>query len=131
MSRFADIILPVPLQGLFTYSLPADLSLRAQAGSRVVVPFGNKKTQIGLIARLHDEEPAGIEVKEILELVDEQPVVLPRQLSLWQWMSDYYLCSIGEVFKAALPAKMKQIKLYRLIILSLLKKASFSRDGQT
>lgn len=110
MSRFADIILPVPLQGLFTYSLPADLSLRAQAGSRVVVPFGNKKTQIGLIARLHDEEPAGIEVKEILELVDEQPVVLPRQLSLWQWMSDYYLCSIGEVFKAALPAKMKQIK---------------------
>ena len=105
---FADVILPVPLQGLFTYSLPADLAQRAQAGSRVVVPFGTKKTQTGLIARIHNQEPTGIEVKAILELVDEEPVVLPQQLSLWQWISDYYLCSIGEVFKAALPGKMKK-----------------------
>lgn len=108
MARFADVILPVPLQGLFTYSLPATFQERAQAGSRVVVPFGNKKTQTGLIARLHNQKPEGIEVKEILELVDDKPVVLTHQLNLWQWMADYYLCSIGEVFKAALPGKMKR-----------------------
>ena len=107
MPHFADIILPVPLQGLFTYSLPADLDGRARVGSRVVVPFGTKKTQTGLIARLHDNTPTGIEVKAILEIMDEQPVVLPAQLNLWQWIADYYLCSIGEVFKAALPGKMK------------------------
>ncbi len=108
MPHFADIILPVPLQGLFTYSLPADLDGRARVGSRVVVPFGTKKTQTGLIARLHDNTPTGIEVKAILEIMDEQPVVLPAQLNLWQWIADYYLCSIGEVFKAALPGKMKR-----------------------
>ena len=107
MPHFADVILPVPLQGLFTYSLPPDLAERARAGSRVVVPFGTKKTQTGLIARLHDRAPEGIDVKSILELVDEEPVVIPSQLSLWQWIADYYLCSIGEVFKAALPGKMK------------------------
>ena len=106
-ARFADIILPVPLQGLFTYILPEDLAARAQVGFRVIVPFGNKKTQTGLIARLHDQEPTGVELKSILELIDDSPVVLPDQLSLWQWMADYYLCSIGEVFKAALPGKMK------------------------
>ena len=107
MPHFVDVILPVPLQGLFTYSLPPDLAERARAGSRVVVPFGTKKTQTGLIARLHDRAPEGIDVKSILELVDEEPVVIPSQLSLWQWIADYYLCSIGEVFKAALPGKMK------------------------
>lgn len=109
MSQFADIILPVPLQGLFTYALPAQWSDHAQAGCRVLVPFGTKKTQTGLIARVHDQQPQGISVKEIIELIDTTPVVLPRQLALWQWISDYYLCSIGEVFKAALPGKMKKV----------------------
>ena len=108
MAHFADVILPVPLPGCFTYSLPADVTPHIQVGARVVVPFGNKKTQIGLVARLHDLRPEGVEVKEILELVDDSPVVTPRQLNLWQWISDYYLCSIGEVFKAALPGKMKK-----------------------
>ena len=108
MPHFADVILPVPLQGLFTYSLPADLSRQAHVGARVIVPFGTKKTQTGLIARLHSNEPTGIEVKDILEIMDEQPVVLPAQLNLWQWIAEYYLCSIGEVFKAALPGKMKR-----------------------
>ena len=108
MPHFADVILPVPLQGLFTYSLPAGLSRQAHVGARVIVPFGTKKTQTGLIARLHSNEPTGIEVKDILEIMDEQPVVLPAQLNLWQWIAEYYLCSIGEVFKAALPGKMKR-----------------------
>lgn len=109
MPHFADIILPVPLQGLFTYALPAQWSDHAQAGCRVLVPFGTKKTQTGLIARVHDQQPQGISVKEIIELIDTTPVVLPCQLALWQWIADYYLCSIGDVFKAALPGKMKKI----------------------
>ncbi|MCR5180084.1 MAG: primosomal protein N' [Bacteroidaceae bacterium] len=108
MNLFADVILPVPLQGMFTYSLPPALAPLAQVGQRVSVPFGNKKTQTGIVGRLHDQKPENMEVKEVLELLDERPVVLPRQLSLWQWIADYYLCSIGEVFKAALPGKMKQ-----------------------
>ena len=105
MSHFADVVLPVPLPGLFTYALPPALEPQAQAGCRVSVPFGNKRTAVGLIARLHDVAPVGVEVKSILDVLDHSPVILPHQLQLWQWISDYYLCTIGEVFKAALPGK--------------------------
>ncbi len=105
MSHFADVVLPVPLPGLFTYALPPALEPQAQAGCRVSVPFGNKRTAVGLIVRLHDVAPVGVEVKSILDVLDHSPVILPHQLQLWQWISDYYLCTIGEVFKAALPGK--------------------------
>ncbi|MBQ7495901.1 MAG: primosomal protein N' [Bacteroidaceae bacterium] len=110
MVTYADIILPVPLQGLFTYTLPDHLASQAQAGCRVIVPFGNKRTATGIIARIHQTPPAdpSIVVKEVVEMVDAHPVILPHQLSLWQWMADYYLCSIGEVFKAAVPGKLKE-----------------------
>ena len=72
------------------------------------MPFGTKKQVMALIARIHANQPEGLTIKEVIELVDEQPVVLPAQLELWQWLSDYYLCSIGEVFKAALPANLKR-----------------------
>jgi len=107
MARYADVIIPVPLPGLFTYALPDDLTNQALAGCRVSVPFGNRKSLAGLIVRLHDKAPTNIEVKTILELIDPVPIILPQQLNLWQWIADYYLCSIGEVFKAALPAKLK------------------------
>lgn len=107
MSRFADVVLPVPLPGLFTYALPPALESQAQAGCRVSVPFGNNRTAVGLIVRLHDVAPVGVEVKSILDILDHSPVILPHQFQLWQWISDYYLCTIGEVFKAALPSKMK------------------------
>ena len=109
MSTFVDVILPVPLAGHFTYSLPASLISLAKAGCRVVVPFGNKRTTTGLIAHIHQTQPEGVELKEVLSIVDASPVVLPAQLALWQWMADYYLCSIGEVFKAALPGKLKGV----------------------
>lgn len=108
MARFADVVLPVPLPGLFTYALPEALAPQAQAGCRVSVPFGNKRTTIGLIARLHDTPPVGIDTKSILDILDSSPIILPHQLSLWQWISDYYLCSIGEVFKAAVSSKLKR-----------------------
>lgn len=116
MSHYVDVILPVPLKGLFTYSLPDRLASQALAGCRVVVPFGNKRTATGLIANVHQTPPAdsSIVIKDVAETVDTSPVVLPQQLSLWQWMADYYLCSIGEVFKAGIPGKLKEIKDNRL-----------------
>lgn len=105
---FVDVILPVPLQGLFTYTLPSALQKQAKVGCRVLVPFGTKKQAMALIARVHTNRPEGLAIKEVIDLVDEQPVILPAQLDLWKWISDYYLCSIGEVFKAALPTKLKK-----------------------
>ena len=109
MAAFVDVIIPVPLQGLFTYALPVSLQQQAQAGCRVIVPFGNKRSTTGLIVRLHDTPPADpdVNVKDVMEVVDEEPCILPSQLSLWQWIADYYVCSIGEVFKAAMPAKLR------------------------
>ena len=110
MAAFVDVIIPVPLQGLFTYALPVGLQKQAQAGCRVVVPFGNKRSTTGIIVRLHDNPPTDptVNVKDIMEIVDEEPCILPSQLSLWQWIADYYVCSIGEVFKAAVPAKLRK-----------------------
>lgn len=111
---YVDVILPVPLPGLFTYAVPPELEDMAQEGCSVSVPFGTKKKSTGLIARRHQEPPTDTTfiVKEIVEVIDNAPVILPSQLSLWQWISDYYLCTIGEVFKAALPAKLKRGKMH-------------------
>jgi len=83
------------------------MAAQAQVGCRVIVPFGARKFYTAIICRLHDEEPATYQVKPINELIDTTPVVLPLQLRFWQWMSDYYLCAMGDVYKAALPAGMK------------------------
>ena len=105
--KYADVIVPLPLQGMFTYSLPESMQQRVGEGMRVLVPFGRGKNIVGLVARLHDTKPAGYAVKDVLELLDDTPVVLPQQLRLWQWISDYYMSPIGEVYKAALPAGLK------------------------
>ena len=102
---YADVILPVPLQGTFTYAVAAGQTV--QVGVRVLVPFGRGKTYVGLVARQHDEAPQGYEVKAIIDVMDAEPIVTPQQLQLWQWISDYYLSPIGEVYKAALPAGLK------------------------
>ena len=102
---YADIILPVPLYGTFTYSLPAGVAVAV--GMRVLVPFGRGKTYIGIVSRLHDDAPTGYEVKAIIKVADAQPLVNDLQLRLWWWIGDYYLSPIGEVLKAALPAGLK------------------------
>ena len=111
--RYADLILPLPLQGTFTYALPAMMQSSVKAGMRVLVPFGRNKTYLGIVARLHDECPQGYEVKEITQLMDTEPVVTERQLKLWHWIADYYLSPIGDVYKAALPAGLKAEDGYR------------------
>ena len=111
--NYADLILPLPLQGTFTYALPPAMQATAQVGMRVLVPFGRNKTYLGIVARLHDEQPQGYEVKSVTQLMDAEPVVTPGQLRLWQWISDYYLSPIGDVYKAALPAGLKAEDGYR------------------
>jgi len=106
--RFADVILPLPLDGTFTYALPDGFAWKVQPGCRVTVPFGAKKTYSAIVLRLHDQKPDGYAVKEAKELLDDAPMLLPNQLKLWQWMADYYLCPIGAVYKAALPSGLKE-----------------------
>ena len=108
---YADVILPVPLDGCFTYAVPDGMEV--QTGCRVLVPFGRSKSYVGIILRLHEQKPQGYEVKSVMLLMDAEPIVLPQQLSLWQWMSDYYMSPIGEVMKAALPAGLKAEEGYK------------------
>ena len=105
---YADIILPVPLNELFTYSVPADLERLAVPGARVYVPFGKGRRLTGLIVRTHDIKPTQHETKEILSVLDDTfPSFLPGQIKLMEWMSRYYMCSPGDVFKAALPSGLR------------------------
>ena len=113
MSHYADIILPVPLDGYFTYAVPQEAQGRVAPGLRVIVPFGRSKNYVGIIARLHDDKPQGYEVKPISVVVDSQPILLSGQLKLWQWIADYYMSPIGEVYKAALPAGLKAEEGYK------------------
>ena len=105
---YADIILPVPLNELFTYSVPASLERLAVPGARVYVPFGKGRRLTGLIVRTHQIRPTLHEVKEILSVLDDStPSFLPNQIKLMEWISKYYMCSPGDVFKAALPSGLR------------------------
>ncbi|MBO4444287.1 MAG: primosomal protein N' [Bacteroidaceae bacterium] len=102
---YVDVLVPLPLAGQFTYLLPDALSSQTVVGSRVVVPFGQKRHYTGIVTRLHAAAPAGdVKVKDVISVLDPQPIILPRQLKLWEWMADYYLCAEGDVLKAALPS---------------------------
>lgn len=107
MNTFADVVLPLPLYKYFTYRIPSDWQTSLQPGSRVVVPFGRKKYYTAIVVRLHDVMPQGYEVKEILSILDDRPVLRRPQLQFWEWIADYYLCSVGDVYKAALPSGLK------------------------
>lgn len=110
---YADVILPVPLEGTFTYSVPEPLLGAVRFGVRVLVPFGPKKVHVGLVARVHVESPDGFAVRDILQVMDIRPVLLDSQYRLWQWIADYYMSPVGEVYKAALPAGLKAEEGYR------------------
>lgn len=102
---YADVLVPLPLAGRFTYLLPEAFASQVKVGSRVVVPFGLKRHYAGIVTRLHNDAPAAnIKIKEVTSVIDSYPIILPTQLSLWQWMAEYYLCAEGDVMKAALPS---------------------------
>lgn len=105
--KYVDVIVPLPIAGEYTYSLPLALEGKVHGGCRVVVPFGPKKYYTAIVVSVHDSAPEAYETKDILEVLDERPVLLKRQFDFWQWVSDYYLCTIGDVYKAALPSGLK------------------------
>lgn len=120
---YANIILPLPLEGLFTYGVPDALASRVQVGVRVRVPLGKSKTYVGIVAEYPVALPVSdsgvvdnekkIVYKDILEVLDATPILLPQQLRLWRWISDYYMSPIGDVYKAALPSGLKAEDGYR------------------
>ncbi len=105
---FVDVILPVPLDGCFTYSVPSSVETQVKVGKRVLVPFGRSKTYVGIVAKTHRGPlPSDFQIKDILQVLDAEPILLDCQLQLWQWIADYYMSPIGEVYKAALPSGLK------------------------
>lgn len=106
-SLFAEIILPLPLQSTFTYQVPDEYKSSIKIGNRVIVHFGLKKFYTGIVASLTPIAPQGFEVKPIISILDNYPIIKHPQLKLWYWMADYYMCSIGDVFNAAFPSGLK------------------------
>lgn len=107
--KYVDVILPLPLQGLFTYAASDALAARIAMGMRVLVPFGKGKTYAAIAVRVYADKPnlPDSKVREILALLDDAPVLLPSQLRLWRWIADYYMSPLGDVMNAALPAGLK------------------------
>ena len=107
MEKFVDVILPLPLQASFTYALPPEMDGQVQIGCRVVVSFGRKKFYTGIVRNVHYLKPQEYEVKEVSAVLDEHPILVPLQFRFWEWLADYYLCTQGDVYKAALPSGLK------------------------
>lgn len=104
MPYFIDVIIPVPLPKLFTYSITASEADFLNEGMRVSVPFGKSKIYTGIVFKIHNQAPTVYEAKEIHQILDETPIVNNMQLQLWQWISKYYMCALGDVMRAALPS---------------------------
>ncbi len=104
---YADVILPLPVKGPFTYQIPEELTSSARVGMRAIVQFGRKKSYTSLIIKIHTTTPVQYEAKEIINIPDDMQVVTPLQIEFWKWMAEYYMCTLGDVFNAALPAGLK------------------------
>ncbi|MFT6865834.1 MAG: primosomal protein N' (replication factor Y) [Cyclobacteriaceae bacterium] len=104
---FAEVILPLPLKGTFTYSLPLFTEEQPQPGCRVIVQFGKRKIYTGIILHLHNNAPKEYQPKEILDIIDSEPVFTRIQLEFFTWISHYYMSTLGEVVNAALPSGLK------------------------
>ncbi|HAQ18084.1 MAG TPA: primosomal protein N' [Prolixibacteraceae bacterium] len=105
---FADVILPLPIDYRFTYRVPASFQVRIKTGVRVIVQFGKRKFFSALVYKLHQNRPVGdFEIKDIDAILDEEPIISEKQLVLWEWIANYYCCTLGEVYKAALPSGLK------------------------
>ncbi|MDH6341961.1 primosomal protein N' (replication factor Y) [Parabacteroides sp. PM6-13] len=106
--KFADVILPLPLEQKYTYRIPSDLEKAVVPGSRVIVHFGRKRYYTAIVLEIHTRQPdSAYETKEIFALLDPTPILRRPQLRFWQWISSYYLCALGDVYKAALPSGLK------------------------
>lgn len=106
MSHFVDVILPLKLKNSFTYWVSEEEFLFLKKGMRITVPFGKTKIYTALVLNLHQQKPELYEAKPIDQILDETPIVTENQIKLWQWIANYYMCTLGEVYKAALPNAM-------------------------
>lgn len=113
---FAEVLLPLPLPGTFTYRVPFDMNDILQAGMRVVVQFGRKKLYTGLAKSIHETIPTDFQPKYLLAILDEKPIVDDLHLRFWEWISAYYLCYPGDVMQAALPSALKLASETRVVI---------------
>lgn len=107
VTLFAEILLPLPIPGAYTYRVPFELNLKVKVGQRAVIQFGKTKIMSGLIISLSDKVPDCSNIKYLLDILDDDPVVNEKQLELWNWISSYYMCYLGEVMQAALPSALK------------------------
>ncbi|MFR8359840.1 MAG: primosomal protein N' [Parabacteroides sp.] len=106
--KYADVILPLPLENSYTYSIPTDLEAAVTPGCRVIVHFGKKRYYTAIVMEVHERRPnTDFETKEIYALLDASPVLRRPQLRFWKWISSYYMCKLGDVYKAALPSGLK------------------------
>jgi len=100
MNYYIDVILPIPIQHVFTYSINKEEAAFLQPGMRVAVPFGKSKIYTSIVFQVHNHAPNGYDTKEIDQILDEQPILTKIQLEHWQWMASYYMCTLGEVLRA-------------------------------
>ncbi len=107
MESYVEVVLPLPLHATFTYRVPSDLQGKIKTGHRVIVPFGSRKFYTGIVMSPSAKAPEGFEVKEIAMLLDQQPITRHPQLKFWQWIADYYMSPLGDVYKAAIPSGLK------------------------
>lgn len=112
LTTYVDVIVPLPLEGTFTYSVPHNLAERVRLGVRVAVTFGASKVHTAIVVRVHQDKPA-FNVKDIVDVIDDQPMLLEQQYQLWQWLSAYYMAPLGDVYNAALPAGLKVEENYK------------------
>ena len=110
--RYVDVILPLPLPGLFTYSVPEEMEGKVVFGKRLLVPIGKSKKYIAMAVKTHDVKPA-FGVKPIEQVLDEEPTLLPQQYRLWSWIGEYYMSPLGDVYNAAFPAGLKSTEKFK------------------
>jgi primosomal protein N' (replication factor Y) len=103
--KYIEVIVPLPLPGTFTYSIAEELYI--DVGFRVIVPFGQSKYYTGIIYKIYDDNQKDFNVKEILDVIDDSPIITKKQLNFIEWISKYYMCSLGEAYNAALPSALK------------------------
>ncbi|MFS4470577.1 primosomal protein N' [Chryseobacterium sp. T20] len=105
--QYAQIVLPLNLKGSFTYKVPEEMMPEIQPGMRVLVPFGGKKIYTGIVFELHDNAPENFVAKEVISMLDDQPILPQEQIDFWNWLSEYYLCSLGEIYRFSFPSSLK------------------------
>ena len=110
--KYVDVILPLPLDGTFTYSVPDGIEGKVVSGVRLLVPLGKSKKYIAMATRLHDDKPA-FSCKPVEAVLDNTPSLLPQQMRLWQWIGYYYMAPLGDVYNAAMPGGLKSTEKFK------------------